>query len=140
MPSRDPAKAAERKRRYLLRQKVKKYGPQAATTDMRGRHGNHARGPANGRWNDGRLISSHGYVLVRVGKRHPMAFGNGYAYEHDLIMVAFIGRMLAPGEVVHHKNEVKTDNRIENLEILTGSEHVRLHNAERERDALGRFV
>lgn len=136
----DPDKRKASRKRYLEKKKVEKYGPAAAGVNMTGRHGNHARGPANGRWNDERMISSHGYVLVRVGKGHPLGFGNGYAYEHDLVMVAFLGRRLAPDEVVHHKDENKTDNRIENLELLTGSEHMARHNAERERDALGQFT
>jgi hypothetical protein len=138
--SRDPEKAKARSKRHREKKKVEKYGPQAAGVNMSGRHGNHARGPSNGRWNDDRMISSHGYVLIRVGKSHPLAFGNGYAYEHDLVMVAYLARRLAPDEVVHHKNEVKTDNRIENLELLTGSEHMTRHNAERERDSLGKFT
>ena len=40
MTKRDPVKARERKRRFLERQKVAKYGPDAVGKDMRGRHGN----------------------------------------------------------------------------------------------------
>lgn len=140
MATKDPGKRRLSKRRYLDRLKAAKYGPEAVGKDMRGRHGNHARGKDNGRWNDGQLLSSHGYVMVRVGKDHPRAFGNGYAYQHDLVMEAHLGRSLEAGEVVHHRNEIKTDNRVENLELLTGSTHMMLHDAERERDSRGRFV
>jgi hypothetical protein len=135
----DPTKARERKRRYLERQKIKKYGPDAAGLDMRGRHGNHARGQASGRWNDGRMISTEGYVLIRVGKDHPLAIGNGYAYEHHLIWAAAGRAMPEKAELIHHKNEDKTDNRLDNLELKTRVEHAILHSQERGRDALGRF-
>jgi hypothetical protein len=119
--------------------KAAKYGPESIGVDLRGRHGNHARGAANGRWNEGRMLSSHGYVLVRVGAGHPLAFGNGYAYEHDIVWVAANGP-LGPGELVHHKNEDKTDNRLENLERLTASEHGRHHAMTRVREEDGSFA
>lgn len=140
MATKDPLKRKASRKRYLDKKKAEKYGPDSIGVNMIGRHGNHARGLKNGRWNHGRILSSHGYVLVRVGMVHQLAFGNGYAYEHDLVMVSHLGRCLADNEVVHHKNEVKTDNRIENLELLTSSEHITRHNAERERDAMGRFT
>jgi hypothetical protein len=144
MPYKDPEKRREnqraRSRAFRERQKVERFGPEAAGVDMRGRHGNHARGEKHPRWNDGRLLSSDGYVLVRVGKDHPMAFGQGYAYEHDLVAVAALGRPLAPDEMVHHKHGNKTDNRWgESLVVVTRSEHARIHDAERGRDELGRF-
>lgn len=97
-----------------------------------------ARGSRNGRWNPDRLRSSHGYVLVRVGKGHPLADVRGYAYEHALVWSA-AGRTVPPGYLIHHRNHEKTDNRLTNLRLVTVAEHARLHALEQERDAGGRF-
>lgn len=138
---RDTNKQREWRKRKRDRLMVERYGPQAATMNMRGRHGNQPSGPACNRWNEtGRMISSQGYVLIRVGRSHPLAFGNGYAYEHHLVMVAALGRALASDEVVHHVNGNRSDNRLENLSLTTRSSHAVIHTAERERDSAGRFV
>lgn len=100
---------------------------------------NPKRGADHYRWNAGRIISSHGYVRVRVDKAHPLSDPNGYAYEHDLVLFD-AGIRLAPGELAHHRNEDKLDNRIENLEVKTRAEHNREHNARRGRDSRGRFL
>ncbi len=72
-------------------------------------------------WKGGRSISSHGYVLIHR-PNHPRAFGNGYVYEHWLVAEDMLGRPLFPDEEVHHDNEVRGDNRPENL-IVCGSRY-----------------
>lgn len=48
--------------------------------------------------------------------------------EHRKIMEEYLGRKLEKNEIVHHINGNKRDNRIENLQLMTLSEHSRLHN------------
>jgi hypothetical protein len=47
--------------------------------------------------------------------------------QHRLVAEQKIGRALKPGEEAHHKNEVKTDNHPDNIEVLTKAEHTRRH-------------
>ena len=73
----------------------------------------------NGAWKGGRTKSKAGYVMIRVPD-HPRASGNGgYVFEHILVMEDMLGRVLVPGENVHHRNGVKDDNRPANLELWT---------------------
>lgn len=48
--------------------------------------------------------------------------------EHRLIATTILGRDLLPHEVVHHKDEDKTNNHPNNLEVMTRSSHTLLHN------------
>jgi len=50
---------------------------------------------------------------------HPRTRSRDYVFEHILVMEANLGRYLLPGENVHHRNGVRDDNRLENLELWT---------------------
>ncbi len=106
--------------------------------DRRGKHGNHASSGDHYRWNESRIISSHGYVKIRVGRGHPLADPNGYAYEHTLVWCSAGNPVPKPGEVLHHENENKADNRIENLLLMKSGQHIIEKHLLRGAD--GRFV
>lgn len=72
----------------------------------------------------GWTITTKGYIAVRLPD-HPMATRDGYVLKHRLVMAKHLGRMLTGDEVVHHKNGVKDDNRLRNLELLTKPAHDR---------------
>ena len=53
---------------------------------------------------------------------------------HRQVAERILGRKLRPGEVVHHINGDKRDNRPENLQIFASqAEHTRWHNLHRKK-------
>src|ERR1700738_3391808 len=72
-------------------------------------------------------IGSHGYrVLFAPGSQY--ADRHGYVLEHAMVAGMALGRPLPTGAQVHHVNEVKTDNRGENLVVCQDhAYHMLLH-------------
>jgi len=69
-------------------------------------------------WKDGRILNKDGYVILLMPD-HPGASISGYVLEHRLVMEKHLKRRLKSWEKVHHVNRVKTDNRIENLRVVS---------------------
>ena len=78
-------------------------------------------GKKNGNWQGGRRIMD-GYVWIR-NPSHINSNGSGYVAEHRMVMSDCLGRKLEKYEQVHHKNRIKTDNRLENLTLVTINTH-----------------
>lgn len=77
-------------------------------------------------WKGGRYTHK-GYIYV-LAKDHPAADEYGYVLEHRLVYEKSVGRLLKPGEIVHHKNGNRSDNRLKNLAFLPSqSFHIRRH-------------
>lgn len=78
-------------------------------------------------------IDQLGYAFIYLPKDHwcsPMT-GRGhkqYLSQHRLVMAEHLGRLLKPREYVHHINGVKTDNRIENLKLVTHETHPQFYS------------
>jgi hypothetical protein len=59
-------------------------------------------------------VRADGYRMMKINKR--------FILQHRLVMEQHIGRPLLRSESVHHLNGIRTDNRIENLELWTSSQ------------------
>ena len=107
---------------------VSRNGPQANSCRSCGA-GTAQIGSNNGHWKGGEYKTSSGYVAVWLPQSdffHSMTT-KGHVLEHRLIIAESLGRCLQSWELVHHKNGIKDDNRIENLEVTTNGSHIREH-------------
>ena len=76
-------------------------------------------------WKGGRYLHTDGYIYI-YSPNHPNKNKDRYVFEHRLVIEQNIGRVLRKDEQVHHINGNKQDNRIENLKVVTNSEHLKL--------------
>ncbi len=81
------------------------------------------RGEKHSAWNGGKCKLKRGYIEI-YSPNHPYARGKKYVKEHRLVMENYLGRYLEPWEQVHHRNGIKDDNRIENLQLIQNKVHL----------------
>lgn len=84
-------------------------------------------------WNfkDGKVTTDNGYILLCINAlpendkmlAEKMRPHRSQIHEHRLVMAKHLGRPLEDFEIVHHLNGNRTDNRIENLQLMTKEKH-----------------
>ncbi len=79
-------------------------------------------GENNPKWNGGKSLS-YGYRVVLVNKKEPR-----YHFEHRVLMENILGRKLLNTEVLHHVDGDKLNNNLDNLQLMSRSEHSKFHS------------
>lgn len=92
--------------------KLMKYGDPLASPPRKKRVTARGSGPGK------RRRTEQGYIIMHWPE-HPNARKDGKVSEHTVVMVEFLGRPLERFENVHHRNGIRDDNRLENLELWT---------------------
>lgn len=102
------------KRIFFARAASIKYGESLSCGCLRER-----QGPDNPLWKGGKTVNSDGYIRLRYRDSSGRIVS---IFEHRKVMGDFLGRSLNDNEFVHHKNGVRNDNRLENLELWVSSQ------------------
>ena len=106
----------------------KKGHPDFVTEEGRRKISEDHKGSGSVLWKGGKTKTFYGYVLI-LNHEHHLSNKQGYVKRCILVMEQKIGRMLIRGEIVHHINEVKDDDRPENLMLFPNeSEHQKHHH------------
>ncbi len=85
------------------------------------------KGENHWHWKDGKTKHTSGYINV-YNPTNSFGGSQTYILEHRLVIESQIGRFLTKEEAVHHLNEIRDDNRPENLMAFTSeSAHQRFH-------------
>ena len=95
------------------------------------------KGSLNASWKTDKRVSSYGYILIRC-LNHPFRNEDDMVFEHRLIAEKYLlndensieinnEKYLKPDLIVHHKDKNKQNNSVENLQIMSLSEHTKMH-------------
>lgn len=76
-------------------------------------------------WDDGHFVKGR-FRVYRPD--YPRAYVMGYANRAHVVYWLKIGKVHPVGTVLHHMNEIKTDDRFENLEVKEHGKHSTDHN------------
>ncbi len=90
-------------------------------------------------WKGNRIQRPTGYIQIMLRPDDfffPTASKSGYVMEHRLVMAKHLGRNLHPWEVVHHKNRIRDDNRLENLQLVSDDRHKQITNFENNKETI----
>lgn len=105
-------------------------------------------GAGNPSWKGGRHQRLDGYVYRLVGAEHPFSTADGYLLEHRAVIEKWLRETepngkrlirlgeklyLSPDWHVHHIDEDRSNNRLENLMCVTPEEHRKIHTAMRRK-------
>ncbi len=110
-----------------------------AGQSMLGRIGDKSPNWKRGSYNE----QKSGYVHIYIYPTDfffPTAARRGYVLEHRLVMAKHLGRNLQSWEIVHHKNHIRNDNRIENLQLVSDDRHKQISIMERKIQLLEKRV
>lgn len=68
------------------------------------------------------------YELIIAPEYYPgIKYRKRYAYEHVIVWWKYYGKLPEKNMIIHHKNGNYRDNKIENLELMTRSDHTKHH-------------
>ena len=81
---------------------------------------------------------NQGYVL-RLVTEHPFMDKRGYVREHRLVVEEHLGAFLMPNQFIHHINQDRADNRLENLVVQGAPSHATSHLVGK-RNTHGQFI
>lgn len=86
-------------------------------------------------------IGKDGYMRIYYSdvRNHPNYRTDGLCY-HIYLMTKKIGRGLSPNECVHHIDGDKLNNSINNLQLMTHSEHAKIHSQEKSNHLRKDFI
>lgn len=123
--------------RTAIRNNLKKFGIKIRTwkeANNTERHIMKNSGKNHPNWKGG-IMHREGYVLIKK-RDHPRARKDGYVKRARLVAEEMLGRYLYLDEIPHHKNEIRNDDRPENIDIITNGEHKSFHNKNRKKEAI----